>query len=114
MKIEKHKYIKLLEYAISQTSSYHMEPGLREANMTEREFLYIRDSIFINANTQAPPPNIYEVFDWKLKPEAIFGYLSFKQYEQAQGSSSKAFYISTASLVVAILTLAATIFSFAK
>lgn len=49
-----HKYIKLLSYAISQKIPYHMEPGLQSANMTETEFENIRDSLFINANMQAP------------------------------------------------------------
>ncbi|MDH5358149.1 MAG: hypothetical protein OEW63_05940 [Gammaproteobacteria bacterium] len=111
MSINKHKYIKLLEYAVAQKSSYYMEPGLLAANMTETEFENIRDSIFINANTQAPPPNKNQVFDWRLKPEAVFGYLTYKQYEHAQQSSKQAIYISAISLAVATLTLVVAGFS---
>lgn len=105
MSIEEHKYIKLLSYAISQKSSYHMEPGLQSANMTETEFENIRDSLFINANMQAPPPGKTQVYDWRLRPEAVFGYLTYKQYEHAQQSSKRALYIAAASLGVAALTL---------
>lgn len=108
MSIEQHKYIKLLEYAINQRGSYHMEPGLLIAGMTETEFENIRDSLFINANMQAPPPNKSQIYDWRLSPEAVFGYLTFKQYEHAQKSSKKALYISVVSLAVATLTLSVT------
>ncbi len=104
MSIEQHKYIKLLDYAISQQSSYHMEPGLQSANMTESEFENIRDSLFINSNVQSPP-NKNQVYDWRLRPEAVFGYLTYKQYEHAQKSSKRALYISSASFSVAVLTL---------
>ena len=105
MSIEQHKYIKLLDYAISQRSSYHMEPGLQSANMTESEFENIRDSLFIKANMQAPPPNKNQVYDLRVRPEAVFGYLTYKQYEHAQKSSKRAFYISSAFFSVAVLTL---------
>jgi hypothetical protein len=105
MNIEEHKYVKLLEYAVSQKGSYHMEPGLKQANMTEREFELIRDSIFINANMQAPPPGKSQVYDWRLKPEALFGFLAFKQYEHAQASANRAIWFSSVSLLVAITTL---------
>jgi hypothetical protein len=108
MSINEHKYIKLLDYAIAQKSSYHMEPGLLDANMTETEFENIRDSLFINARMQAPPPNKNQVYDWRLKPEAVFGYLTYKQYEHAQKSSRQALYISAISLTVATLTLVVT------
>jgi hypothetical protein len=52
--IEQHQYIKLLDYAISQKGSYHMEPKLAAAKMTEREFDTVRESLFLNANMQAP------------------------------------------------------------
>lgn len=105
MSIEEQKYIKLLDYAIAQLSSYHMEPGLESANMTESEFVNIRDSLFINANIQAPPPNKNQVYDWRLRPEAVFGYLTYKQYEHAQKSSKRALYIAAASHSVAVITL---------
>lgn len=108
-----HKYIKLLEYAVSKTDSYHMEPGLIEANMTESEFELIRDSLFINAHLQSPPPNKSQIFEWRLRPEAVFGYLSYKQYEHAQKSSKKAIYIATVSAWVAAATLVITIGGFA-
>ncbi len=105
MDIHEHKYIKLLDYAVAQKSSYHMEPGLKSANMTETEFENIRDSLFINAHMQAPPPNKHEVYDWRLRPEALFGYLTYKQYEHAVKSTHRALYISSASLVVALIAL---------
>lgn len=82
-----------------------MEPGLQSANMTETEFENIRDRLFINANMQAPPPGKNQVYDWRLRPEAVFGYLTYKQYEHAQQSSKRALYIASASLGVAVLTL---------
>ena len=109
--MEKHQYIELLEYAMSQKGSYHMEPGLVKAKMTESEFQNVRDAFFVNAHIQAPPPNKSQVFNWRLSPEAVFGYLSYKQYEHAQKSSTQAFYISIASLSVAVLTLAVTVAS---
>ena len=105
MNIHQHKYIKLLDYAITQKNAYHMEPGLKASNMTETEFENIRDSLFINANMQAPPPNKNQTYDWRLRPEAVFGYLTYKQYEHAEKSSKTALYISSLSIVIAVLTL---------
>ncbi|MBK1888358.1 hypothetical protein [Marinobacter sp. DY40_1A1] len=105
MSIEEHQYIKLLDYAISQKGSYHMEPGLSAAKMTEREFESVRDTFFINAHMQAPPPGQSQVYDWRLRPEAVFGYLAYKQYDHAQKSSKRALYISSASLMVAAASL---------
>lgn len=105
MNIHEHKYIKLLDYAVSQKGSYHMEPGLTAANMTETEFENIRDSLFINAHMHAPPPNKSQIYEWRLRPEAVFGYLAYKQYEHAESSSKTALYISSASLLIAVLTL---------
>jgi len=101
MSIEEHQYIKLLDYAISQEGSYHMEPGLSAAKMTEREFESVRESLFLNAHMQAPPPGQPEVYDWRLRPEAVFGYLTYKQYDHAQKSSKRALYISSVSLIIA-------------
>ncbi|EKO3401391.1 hypothetical protein OI845_004323 [Vibrio fluvialis] len=106
--MNQHKYIKLLEFAVKQTSSYCMQDGLKAANMTENEFLNIRDSLFINAQMISPPPTMSQVYDWRLRPEAVFGYLGFKQYEHAQKSSKTAMYVASASLIIAVLTLAVT------
>jgi hypothetical protein len=103
--MEPHKYIKLLDYAVAKDGLYHMAPALTAAKMTETEFENIRDSLFINAHTQAPPPNKNQNFEWRLRPEAVFGYLTYKQYEHAQQSSKRAMYISSGSFIVAILSL---------
>ena len=108
MSIKEHKYIKLLDYAVEQKGSYHMEPGIKEANMIEREFKNIRDSLFINVHMQAPPPNKNQTYDRRLKPEAVLGYFAYKQYEHAQKSSKQTLYISSVSLAVATLTLVLT------
>lgn len=106
MAVKDHKYIKLLDYVMLQKKhSYHLTPGLESANMTDSEFELVRDSLFINANMQAPPPGRSQVYEWRLRPETVFGYLAYKQYEHAQKSSRLAFYISSASLTVAVLAL---------
>jgi hypothetical protein len=66
MSIEEHQYIKLLDYAISQKGSCHMEPGLSAAKMTEREFESVRESLFLNAQMQAPPSGQSEVYNFRL------------------------------------------------
>lgn len=111
MSIDEHKYIKLLDYAVSQVGSYHMTPALERANMTEREFELIRDTLFVNANMQAPPPRPNQTYDWRLRPEAVFGYLAYKQYEHAQKSSQRAFYVASGSLIVAFFALVGGCFS---
>jgi hypothetical protein len=111
MDINDHKYIKLLEYVMDKKSSYVMRDALDYAKMTESEFLNVRDVLFINANMQAPPPNASLIYDWRLRPEAVFGYLNYKQYQHSVKSSNKAVYISVVSLIIAVLTLAATIYA---
>ncbi|MFQ3282961.1 hypothetical protein [Reinekea sp.] len=106
----KHKYIKLIEFAISQDSAYHMQLGLDASKMSESEFKLIRDSTFLTEHLEPNMPMSY-IFDWKLKPEAIFGYLSYMQYEHSDKSSKRAMFFSTASLIIAIASLAITVLS---
>jgi hypothetical protein len=56
-----------------------MEPGLSVAKLTEREFESVRESLFLNAHMQVPPPGQSEVYDWRLRPDSVFGYLTCKQ-----------------------------------
>jgi hypothetical protein len=101
-----HRYIKFLDYVVEQKSSFSLDPGFLLANMSESEFELIRDAIFYRENLPESISVRHQSLYWTLKPEALFGYLTFKQYQQAVDSSKRAMYFASASLVVAIVGLA--------
>jgi hypothetical protein len=104
-----HRYIKLLDYVVEEDSSFHLDPALLSANMSEAEFELIRDSIFYRENLPDSISLRNQVLSWTLKPEALFGYLTYKQYQQAVKSSKRAMYFASASLLVAVAGLAISI-----
>ncbi|MEW8293008.1 MAG: hypothetical protein AB2660_01340 [Candidatus Thiodiazotropha sp.] len=101
-----HKYIKFLDFIIDKESTYRLGPAFQYSKLTESEFNLIKDSIFYTENLPDSYSTRSQYLDWKIKPEALFGYLSYKQYEHAIVSSKRAFWISVGSLAIAVLSLA--------
>lgn len=104
-----HKYIKFLDHVVKEEGSFHLDPAFQHSKLSESEFNLIRDSIFYNENLPDVIAVRSQYLEWKLKPEALFGYLNYKQYEHAIESSKRAFRISVVSLLVAIISLSVSI-----
>ncbi len=101
-----HKYIVLLDNVVEKSGSFALGPAMDAANITESEINLVLDAFFYTEQL----PDSYSLrnqdLEWKLKPEALFGYLSYKQYEQAVTSSNRAYWLAFASFLVAAVTLA--------
>jgi hypothetical protein len=82
--------------------TFHLEPALKASKLTKDEFEMIRDSLFYRDNLPEIHEPTSQLLEWKLKPDAVFAYLSYKQYEHAIISTKRALWIATASLVVAV------------
>ncbi|MCG7869814.1 MAG: hypothetical protein JAY74_26015 [Candidatus Thiodiazotropha taylori] len=63
----------------------------------------IRDSLFYHENLPDNHESASQSLNWQLKPDAVFGYLSYKQYEHAIRSAMWAKWIALASLAVAVI-----------
>jgi hypothetical protein len=99
-----HKYIKLLDYVVRQKkTSFHLQPGFDESGLSKDEFLLIQDSFFYRDNLPDNYETASQELEWRLKPEALFGYLSYKQYEHAIHSAKWALWIATASLAAGMI-----------
>lgn len=98
-----HRYIKFLDYVVTQKGSFHLEPALTQANMSESEFELIRDTIFYRENLPDLIAVRSQVLNWTLRPEALFGYLTYIQYDHAVKSSTRAFFLASAFFAVAII-----------
>jgi hypothetical protein len=99
-----HKYIKLLDRVIAHDKgSFHLEPAFKASKLTKDEFEMIRDSLFYRENLPDSHEPASQSLNWKLKPEAVFQYLSYQQYVHAISSTKKALWVATASLVIATI-----------
>lgn len=99
MSIEKHRFIKLIEFAL-QHSSFSAREAMTASGMSEREFSGAKYTLFkLKGEHESAPAS--ETLNWHLSPQAFFQYLSFLQYRHAVRSSSRALWIAAASLAVA-------------
>ena len=100
-----HKYIKFLDYVIEQNGSFHLQPAFDASGLTKDEFHLIKDFFVYSENLPDSREPASQSLNWKLKPEAVFGYLTYKQYEHAISSTRKALWIASISLGVALIGL---------
>lgn len=99
----KHKYIVFIDKVLDQKgASFNLDPAFKASGLSKDEFELIRDSLFYRDNLPDNHEPASQSLNWKLKPDAIFSYLSYKQYEHAIHSAKWALWIATASLVVGV------------
>ncbi|MCG7984642.1 hypothetical protein A3194_12815 [Candidatus Thiodiazotropha endoloripes] len=99
-----HKYIVFLDNVLEQKGgSFRLDPALKASGLSKDEFEQIRDAYFYRDNLPERIDSASQSLEWRLKPEAVFWYLNYKQYAHAIKSTKKAFWISAASLAVATI-----------
>jgi hypothetical protein len=100
--IEKHKIIKLIEFALERTD-FSVHQAMDASGMSEDEFSGAKYVIFqLKGVHEHPSPD--EVLDWRLSAEAFFNYLSFLEYRDALKSSRRAFGVAIVSLLLATVS----------
>ena len=109
--MNKHGYIELIEYAMKERN-FSIEEVCNAIRLPESDFMFIRHEIFaLSAAQEQPTVHKNERLEWKLSPQAIFGYIQYQAYTDAVESSRRsqklaiwALYISALSALGSILT----------
>lgn len=74
--------------------------------MTLKDFQFVAPSVFL-LNAYQEREGIVrgtETQEWILRPEAYFGYLQFIEFQHAIESSKRAYWLSVAAIVIAIIS----------
>lgn len=85
-----HPYIKLIQFAI-ENRSFTVEQARMAAHLSHEEFMFVRHDLFVLSGPQLDPviPE-QQVMEWKVSPQALFGYIQFQAYRDAVESARKA------------------------
>jgi hypothetical protein len=87
--MKKHGYIELIEYALKERN-FSIEQVCRAIKLPISDFMFIRHEIFIlNGNQAEATVHHNELLEWKLSPQAVFGYIQYKAYEDSVESSKR-------------------------
>lgn len=109
--MKKHGYIELIEYAMKERN-FSIEEVCAAIKLPVSDFMFIRHEIFsLSANQENPSIHKSERVEWKLSPQAIFGYIQYKSYKDAVESSKRSEKLATWALCVSALSALGSIFS---
>lgn len=87
--MKKHGYIGLIEYAI-ENKNFSIEEACTALRLPVSDFMFIRHDIFVlNGNQAEATVHKNERCEWKLSPQAIFGYIQYQAYTDAVESSKR-------------------------
>jgi hypothetical protein len=81
-KIESHKYIKLLEYAL-ENRNFTKVQACEASGLSQSDFDFIKWQIFSLSAAQESFVSPNEEHEWKLAPQAFFNYLQFQEFKHA-------------------------------
>lgn len=100
----KHKFIKLIEYALSN-KSFSVREACDASGLSEREFDRAKYSLFVLLGKHEHVESPHERLDWWLKPEAYFSYISYLEFQHSLNTSRRAHWIAVFSLLIASASL---------
>lgn len=85
-----HPYIKLIQFAI-ENRSFTVEQARMAAHLSREEFMFVRHDLFVLGGAQLDPViHEQQVMEWKVSPQALFGYIQYQAHRDAVESASKA------------------------
>ena len=109
--MKKHGYIELIEYAMKERN-FSIEQACRAIKLPISDFMFIRHEIFIlNGNQAEAIVHHNELLEWKLSPQAVFGYIQYKAYEDAVESSKRSHKLAILALCISALSALGSIFT---
>ena len=85
-----HPYIKLIEFALKE-SNFSIEQACSATNIRLTEFQKAQDQIFLMdepLRESSRYPNM--LLEWKVSPQALFGYIQYQAHRDAVESARKA------------------------
>jgi hypothetical protein len=104
---EKHKYVRLIEFAMVNPS-FSAEAACKACDLSRKEFQFISTSVFVLSAYQESEGSTRttQVQEWILRPEAYFGYLQFVEFQHAIETAKRAYWLSVLAVVVALISAA--------
>jgi len=85
-----HPYIKLIEYALGN-KSFSIEQACAATKFPLMDFQRVQEQIFLLDEHQRENTQYYNLeMQWRVSPDALFGYIQFKAYQDALASAEKA------------------------
>jgi hypothetical protein len=106
--MDAHKYICLIEFAL-RSPSFSVTEACEKCGLSEKEFSFVRDSIFVLSAYQTQHLGTKDVQEWVLSPAAYFGYLQFQGNRQATETANRAYWVAVIAIVLGIVIGAAQI-----
>ena len=85
-----HPYIKLIEFALNE-SNFSVEQACSATKIGLTDFQKVQEQIFLvdeHLRDKSRYPNM--LLEWKVKPEALFGYIQYQAHQDAVESARKA------------------------
>jgi hypothetical protein len=99
-----HGYVRLVEFAL-KNKEFSVDQACKATGLSESEFSGAKYSLFLLRGEHESVVDQAKPLEWRLKPEAYFGYLSYLELNHSLSASRKAWWFSIVSLVVASVSL---------
>jgi len=103
--LEPHSCVRLVEFALKHRA-FSPSDACKASGLKDEDFQFIAPSIFILNQKQESGDLLRrgDTQEWRLRPEAYFGYLQFVSYRHAVESAKQAYRLSVLSVVVALIS----------
>ena len=109
--VQSEPVIKLIKFSIGNRR-FQISDAMNSAGIGYSEFVDLANIIYENRIDHNQSINIHEIREWNLKPEALFGYMSLKEFEHSVKSAKEAKTIAiTAIIISGLLALGSIIVS---
>lgn len=97
--LNEQRIVKLIAFSIGKRN-FTAADAMSATGMGHSEFLAIGKRIFTNGEDIGDDVSINEVFDWHLSPEALFSYMSLKEFEHSVKSAAEAKKLAVISIAI--------------
>lgn len=109
--VRKHEYIKLIEYALSNTE-FSADEACSAIGITVEQFRFARHSIFdLSAAQGGVEFRSSHNYKWHLSPQAYFSYLQYLEFMHAVKSAKNANKIAIVAIIITGLLAVLSIFT---
>jgi len=102
--IERHKFIKIIEYALKH-ESFTVEQICEAVGISQVEFNLAKFSIFHLLGEHDPVSSPHKKIPWYLSTKAFFNYLSFLEYRHAIQTAKRAYILGIVAILIAAVSM---------
>lgn len=97
--LNEQRIVKLIAFSIGKRSFTAAE-AMSETGMGLSEFLAVGRRIYTNLDDINHDFPVHQVLDWYLSPEALFSYMSLKEYEHSVRAAADAKKLAVISIAI--------------